>query len=316
VTPVADSPQLHDVQPKKKRKACRKAAFAAKLVGCVSLLRLHKYNGWPFVSAIFLGPVWQYHVNIGLTMMSRSSLVSVESKSKDPEDAPHSPISDIEKAAPESIPPPPESEKTKNSSHDSFLARFEPHDPQDPYNWPLSKKIWLTAQLGILAFVASLASAITAPAQSAIEGYTHVGSTTVVLTISLYILGFVFGPSLWGPASEVWGRKWSLIPAMVGLGLFSIGTGASKNFASIAVCRFFSGFFGSGPVSNVSAALGDVYRPKARGIAVSFYAVIVVGGPLLGPGTLPHSNSERNLTQLVIGSAIVVNKHMGWRWVE
>jgi sugar phosphate permease len=216
-------------------------------------------------------------------MLSRSSSVSAASKSsKSKEDILSSLNIDIEKAAPDTAPQHAEPEK-QNVSPDLFLARFEKDDAEDPYNFSLKKKIWLTAQLGLLAFIASLASAITAPAQPAIEEYTGVGSTAVVLTISLYVLGFVFGPSVWGPASEVWGRRWSLIPAMVGLGLFSIGTGASKNFASIAVCRFFSGFFGSGPVSNVSAAMGDIYRPKERGIAVSFYAVIVVGGPLLGP---------------------------------
>lgn len=41
------------------------------------------------------------------------------------------------------------------------------------------------------------------------------------------------------------------------------------------------------------------WQPKARGIAVTFYAVAVVGGPTIGP---------------VIGSALTINKHLGWRW--
>lgn len=88
---------------------------------------------------------------------------------------------------------------------------------------------------------------------------------------------------------------------MVGLALFSIGTAVGQNAQTILICRFFSGLFGSAPVSNVSAALGDMWAPKARGIAVTFYAVAVVGGPTIGP---------------VIGSALVVNPHLGWRWTE
>lgn len=200
---------------------------------------------------------------------------------------------------------------------DPFLAKWEENDPNDPYNWPLSKKIWLTAQLGILAFIASLASAITSPAQQAIRAYTGVGETVAVLPISLYVLGFVFGPCVWGPASEIWGRKWTLSIAMFGLGAFSIGVATSQNFASIAITRFFSGVFGSGPVANVSAALGDVFRPKARGIAVSFYAVIVVGGPLLGPRKSRQNGIIGALLTgcTVIGTAMVINPHMGWRWV-
>lgn len=88
-----------------------------------------------------------------------------------------------------------------------------------------------------------------------------------------------------------------MLPAMFCLGVFSIGTAVSKNAQSIFITRFFAGLFGSAPVSNVSAALGDIYEPKARGIAVTFYAVAVVGGPLFGP---------------IIGSALVVNPHLGW----
>lgn len=73
-----------------------------------------------------------------------------------------------------------------------------------------------------------------------------------------------------------------MLPAMFCLGLFSIGTATSKNAQSIFMTRFFGGIFGSAPVANVSAALGDLWSPKARGTAVTFYAVAVVGGPTLG----------------------------------
>jgi MFS family permease len=64
-----------------------------------------------------------------------------------------------------------------------------------------------------------------------------------------------------------------MLPAMVALGLFSIATAVGKNAQTIFITRFFAGIFGSAPVSNVSAALGDIWDPKARGIAVTFYAV-------------------------------------------
>lgn len=69
-----------------------------------------------------------------------------------------------------------------------------------------------------------------------------------------------------------------MLPAVTILGLFSIGSATSQNAQSLFITRFFGGLFGASPVSNVSAALGDMYEPKARGIAVTFYAVMVVGG--------------------------------------
>jgi MFS family permease len=92
-----------------------------------------------------------------------------------------------------------------------------------------------------------------------------------------------------------------MLPAVFAMGLFSVGTAVGKNAQTIFITRFFAGLFGSAPVSNVSAALGDIWEPKARGTAVTFYAVAVVGGPTLGP---------------IIGAALVVNPRLGWRWTE
>lgn len=198
-------------------------------------------------------------------------------------------------------------EKTQTSSsrrpgqYEAFKVAFEPNDPEDPKNWSFAFKGWITFQLGMLALAASLGSSIIAPAETAISSYMHISEEVSVLAIALYVLGFAFGPLLWAPISEMFGRKWSMLPAMFCLGLFSIGTATSKTPAALFVTRFFGGVFGSAPVSNVSAALGDIYNPKARGTAVSLYAVAVVGGPTIGP---------------VIGAALTVNKGLGWRWTE
>ena len=164
------------------------------------------------------------------------------------------------------------------------MVDWESNDKANPLNWSTPYKSWITFQLGMLALAASLGSSIISPAEDAIMAYTHISSEVAVLPVSFYILGFAFGPLLWAPVSEVWGRKWSMEPAMFCLGLFSIGTATSTSAASVLITRFFGGVFGSAPVSNVAAALGDIWAPRARGIAVTFYAVAVVGGPTLGPG--------------------------------
>lgn len=89
-----------------------------------------------------------------------------------------------------------------------------------------------------------------------------------------------------------------MLPPMFGLALFSIGTATSTNAASIFITRFLAGVFGSGPQSNVSAAMGDFYGPKTRGVSMAFFSVCVGGGPTLAP---------------LIGSALVVDPRLGWR---
>lgn len=163
---------------------------------------------------------------------------------------------------------------TYNDSVDpNIITWTDDNDPENPRNWSTAYKAFVTLELGLLAFAASLGSSIITPAEAAISSYIHVSHEVTVLVVSLYLLGFAFGPCAFGPISEVWGRRWSLLPAMFCLGCFSIGTATSQTAAAVFVTRFFAGLFGSAPVSNVSAAIGDIYDPYARGVAGTFYSL-------------------------------------------
>jgi MFS family permease len=103
---------------------------------------------------------------------------------------------------------------------------------------------------------------------------------------------------IWAPLSELYGRRLSILPATFVLGLFSIGTATSKNLASLLVTRFFAGVFASAATSNSPAALGDIFEPRVRAIAMGVWTEFVIGGPTLAP---------------VIGAAATANRHLGWR---
>jgi MFS family permease len=231
--------------------------------------------------------------------VSPSSTIKASRKETLPDDIPSPPSLRTSSSSQ----PPPDEEAAQvikeESEGDPFLVSWEPGEQGNPQNWSTNYKSWITFQLGMLALAASLGSSIISPAERQIAEYTGISAEAAVLVISMYIVGFAVGPLIWAPASEIWGRRVSILPAMVGLGLFSIGTAVGQNAQTIIICRFFSGLFGSAPVSNVSAALGDMWSSKARGTAVCFYAVAVVGGPAIGP---------------VIGSALTVNEHLGFRW--
>ncbi|CAG8092314.1 unnamed protein product [Penicillium salamii] len=173
----------------------------------------------------------------------------------------------------------------------------------------------------MLSMATGIGSSIISPAVSSIESHFNVTHDQSMLCVSLYLfvnsspfidddllikncstsVGFAFGPLIWGPLSELYGRRWALLPSMIGLGLFSIGTAVSKNFCSVLVTRLLAGLFASSPVTNVGAVLGDIWSPKLRGTAIVFYSLTVIGGPTLGP---------------IIGAALVVNPSLGWRWTE
>lgn len=181
-----------------------------------------------------------------------------------------------------------------------FLVKFGgTDDKDDPHNLPPLTKCCFTLILGLLAFTGSLGSSIVTPAETLIAADLGMSHEETVLLLALFVLGFALGPMLWAPVSEAYGRRWSMLPAVFVLGLFSIGSATSKTSGALLATRFIGGVFGSAPISNVSAALGDIFLPKTRGVAMAFYSVCVVGGPCLAP---------------VVGAAIAYNPHLGWRW--
>jgi MFS family permease len=83
-------------------------------------------------------------------------------------------------------------------------------------------------------------------------------------------------------------------------GIFSFGSATAKDLQTIMITRFFTGFFGSAPVTNTGGVLSDIWSTEERGAAIVGYAMAVVGGPVLGP---------------IVGGAIV-QSYLGWRWTQ
>ncbi|KAK4505246.1 hypothetical protein PRZ48_003209 [Zasmidium cellare] len=173
-------------------------------------------------------------------------------------------------------------------------------DPYRSVNWPFAKKAVTTALYGFTAMATTFASSIYSPAVGEISAEFHVGTEVSTLGISLLLVGMGIGPLIWAPLSEVYGRKMVVIIPVFIFGCFTFGGGAAKDFQTLMICRFFSGLFGSAPVTNTGGVLGDIWTPDKRGAAMVGYAMSVVGGPTLGP---------------IVGGALIVSG-MGWRWTQ
>lgn len=89
------------------------------------------------------------------------------------------------------------------SEKEAYRVDWEINDPENPRNWRTAYKGWLTFQLGMLALASSLGSSIISPANNAIAKYAHISPEAATLSLSLYVLGFAFGPLVWGPVGEV-----------------------------------------------------------------------------------------------------------------
>lgn len=133
-----------------------------------------------------------------------------------------------------------------------------------------------------------------------IDSQFHIGEEVGTLGISLLLFGFGLGPLLWAPISEVYGRKVAVLAPYFVAAIFSFGTAAAKDVQTIMITRFFTGIFGSAPITNTGGVLSDIWTAEERGAAIVGYAMAVVGGPVLGP---------------IVGGAIA-ESYLGWRWTE
>ncbi|KAH8698582.1 synaptic vesicle transporter [Talaromyces proteolyticus] len=171
-------------------------------------------------------------------------------------------------------------------------------DPMYPQNWPLSRKIYTTVILAYTSICSTFDSAIFSASSVHVAAYFGVSLEVSVLSSSLYIMGYAFGPLVWAPLSELSGRRPPVLIAMLGFGIFNTGVAVSKDLQTLMICRFFSGVFGSCPLTVVAAIFSDIYNNRTRGVAIAMFSSTVFLGPLIAP---------------FIGGFINLS-YLGWRW--
>lgn len=108
------------------------------------------------------------------------------------------------------------------------------------------------------------------------------------------------GPIIWGPFSELYGRKTPLFIGYVIFAIFQVPVAVAQNLQTIFICRFFGGVFASAPLAIVGGALADFFDPINRGVALCLFGASTFIGPTLGP---------------IIGGFITMS-YLGWRWTQ
>jgi DHA1 family multidrug resistance protein-like MFS transporter len=182
---------------------------------------------------------------------------------------------------------------------DPNLVEFDgPGDLGNPKNWTVAKRGAATVSMGLMTFVVTFASSIFSVAIERVAEEYNVGTVTSTLGVSLFLLGFVFGPVFFGPASEAYGRRVPLFTGYALFAIFQIPVALGQNVETIMIGRFLGGLFASAPLAIVGGALADMWDPVERAYAVCAFAGGALSGPVFGP---------------VLGG-FVTQSYLGWRW--
>lgn len=187
-----------------------------------------------------------------------------------------------------------------DSENDPNIVWWDgPDDPANPLNWPAWRKVLNCGLISLLAFVTPLASSMFAPGVPGLMNDFHSDSLELAaFVVSVYVLGFVFGPLLVAPMSEIYGRTVVYHASNAGFIAFLIGCALAPSLTSLIGFRFLSVLFGACPLTNGGGSIADMVRQEHRAGAMAAFSV----GPLLGPIIGP-----------VAGGFLAAAK--GWRWV-
>jgi MFS transporter, YNFM family, putative membrane transport protein len=102
------------------------------------------------------------------------------------------------------------------------------------------------------------------------------------LTISVVVLAVALAGWIWGPLSDRYGRKRSLVLASGLLVVPSVGAAVVPSFPALLVCRALQGACMPGLLTVGVPYVAEVYAPALGGRAMGYYTVALVAGGLLG----------------------------------
>ncbi|KAL4755113.1 major facilitator superfamily domain-containing protein [Aspergillus terricola var. indicus] len=145
---------------------------------------------------------------------------------------------------------------------EEYVVEFvRPDDPLHPQNWPTKKNNFSSAN-------------------TVVSAKFNVSTEVGTLGMSLYVLGFAFGPTLFSPLSELFGRRLPILIGVFGFTVFQFGVATAENLQTIIICH--------------------IYDNRHRGLAITIFTMMVFTGPLFAP---------------FIGG-FIVDIYLGWRWTE
>ncbi|KAI8297652.1 hypothetical protein K4K59_003293 [Colletotrichum sp. SAR11_240] len=180
-----------------------------------------------------------------------------------------------------------------------FEVTFEPGDPENPKNWPLWYRAWTIFVVSFSTWVIVLYStSYTASIPGLVIEYES-SQVIATLGVTTYLLGLAAGSLIVAPMSELYGRQYVYVVCFIISALLIIPCGLAKSLTTLIVVRFFGALFGAALIANSPGTVVDIADEEYRALAMSFYSIAPLNGPVTGP---------------LIGGFVF--QYLGWRWTN
>ncbi|KAL8832533.1 MAG: hypothetical protein Q9191_000215 [Dirinaria sp. TL-2023a] len=148
----------------------------------------------------------------------------------------------------------------------NIVEWFGDDDPENPMNWSLFKKVFVTAEICLLTTSVYIGSAIYSAGTESVSMNFGVSEVAATLGLTLFVAGYGVGPMLWAPMSEIpqIGRNPVYIGTLIVFVVLQVPTALAVNFGMLLAFRFLTGFIGSPVLATGGASIGDMYKPSKR----------------------------------------------------
>ncbi|MGO4354734.1 multidrug effflux MFS transporter [Rhizobium sp. RAF36] len=152
--------------------------------------------------------------------------------------------------------------------------------------------------LGLLSAIGPFAIDMYLPALPSIGADLHSDNSVTQLSLLAFFISFALAQLLYGPLSDMWGRK---LPLYIGISVFvvaSVGCALAQNIETLIAFRFIQGIGGAAGMVIPRAVVRDMHTGVQAARLMSLLMLVFSISPILAPLT---------------GSAVIA--FYGWRGV-
>ncbi|KAE9363572.1 MFS general substrate transporter [Stipitochalara longipes BDJ] len=185
------------------------------------------------------------------------------------------------------------------NNQEFILLKFVGGDKENPFNWSVARKAFITLLLCLMTLFIGLATtAYSSGIDSMVEDF---GVSTELGQLGLFCFNFAcaLAPLFLAPFCELVGRRVIYVGAYACFVITFIGLALGKNIATILVMRTLSGLFGCVGTILVGGTFSDIYQPDHRAGPMACFAYVAILGTVAAP--------------IYAG---FIDETIGWRWIE
>src|SRR5699024_1176380 len=145
------------------------------------------------------------------------------------------------------------------------------------------RRLLLVFVLGSLTALGPLSMDMYLPALPHVADSLHTTASLTQLSITTCLLGLATGQLVFGPLSDMKGRRKPLLINIIFYIIFSFLCGISSSVWMFIILRFLQGFTGAAGIVIARAAARDMYSGKELTKFMALLAIVMGAAPILSP---------------------------------